>query len=187
MGAPQPHRYWDRVRHVLHPAHQAGALLTLAGIASRPRPDQASAQTVAPVAVTQEALRGVMRGGDRYVSVGNAGTILASADGRTWTAQPPVVQDTLWNVIYADGAFYATGHISSRFQVPGSKLIAWVHLEPGTWNLELRPLQPPAFQAPEAVQVFHDGFADVDARVGVVDPAYRDVLDAVAAPLGQDQ
>jgi hypothetical protein len=55
------------------------------------------------------SLNGVTYGNGRFVAVGNAGTILTSPDGVTWTQRDSGVAQNLNGVAYGNGLFVAVG------------------------------------------------------------------------------
>jgi hypothetical protein len=58
---------------------------------------------------TGNTIRSVIAANYSFVAVGNAGTILTSADGSTWTGQVPVTNATLSGVTYGSGNYVAVG------------------------------------------------------------------------------
>lgn len=56
-----------------------------------------------------DVLYGVAWGHDRFVAVGNQGTILTSGDGWAWTSQVSGVINNLQDVAWGDGVFVAVG------------------------------------------------------------------------------
>ena len=54
-------------------------------------------------------LYGVAYGNNQFVAVGDAGTILTSPDGSTWTSQTSGTQGLLQAVTYGDSLFVAVG------------------------------------------------------------------------------
>ncbi len=62
-------------------------------------------------------LRAVTYGNSRFVAVGDAGTVLSSGNGITWTNHPQAAFDNLHGVAYNNGHFVAVGTDGTILQV----------------------------------------------------------------------
>jgi len=82
---------------------------------------------------TADTLRGVTFGDGQFVAVGDAGTVLTSADGATWIRRHQPSNTTLSAVAYGDGQFIAVGG-AILASADGE---TWVPREPGTTALAL--------------------------------------------------
>jgi hypothetical protein len=63
-------------------------------------------------------LRGVVYGAGTFVAVGEAGTILASPDGVTWTQRASGTSNYLERVTYGNGTFVAVGEAGTILTSP---------------------------------------------------------------------
>ena len=68
-------------------------------------------------------LVGIAYGANRFVVVGESGSLTTSEDGITWTARAGLKNTYFWNVVYAHNLFVATGDASSLYTSPDG--ITW--------------------------------------------------------------
>src|SRR5258706_576432 len=83
--------------------------------------------------LTGKALHSIAFGSGQFVAVGSAGTIVTSADGRSWAVRQSGTGSNLSGVAYGNGQFVAMGYDDILTSTDG---VNWVQSQSGTgWTI----------------------------------------------------
>jgi hypothetical protein len=81
---------------------------------------------------TGNNLRAITYANNTFVSVGDAGTVISSPDGVTWTTQTCSMSESLSGIAYGNGAFVVVG--TGGTILTSADGVTWTERSSGTWH-----------------------------------------------------